>query len=311
MADGEFKSFESSLNKGSSEDFTHSCDPCLTDGHHVEAHGYCVDCQDYLCIVCYRSHSKNRASRDHYLLDQTTSVPDKEPRLLTEHFIEKCSIHGREIVKFYCHKHEALACSDCAILHHKTCEIDYIPEKAVDFSKSKQCDDTLENLNSLHRYVTDMQEIADKKTKEIDDTHKKNEEVINQFQRQINDRIAELTRKCLNEASTQKESKKQEIRKVLSSCEKIAADVNRVKLAATSSLETKQDGQLFIAVKRAEHLLKSEVVKEADDKLCDIIPDKTFQRNETIESMFNSETVLGILSCASKLYFEFKHSVLT
>lgn len=62
---------QSSMYKGSEEYFEYSCDPCTSAGDHVEAHGFCSHCEEYLCHACFRNHSRSKASRDHVYWTKT------------------------------------------------------------------------------------------------------------------------------------------------------------------------------------------------------------------------------------------------
>jgi hypothetical protein len=46
------------------------CDPCGMEEVEEEAQGYCKECGEYLCGSCFKSHSRNKASRNHTLLDK-------------------------------------------------------------------------------------------------------------------------------------------------------------------------------------------------------------------------------------------------
>jgi hypothetical protein len=45
-----------SISKSSEQYYDFYCDPCKTVGDHVEAEGFCTNCEENLCITCFRSH---------------------------------------------------------------------------------------------------------------------------------------------------------------------------------------------------------------------------------------------------------------
>ena len=57
--------------------FDFYCEICRDDGKHVEAAGYCVDCEEYLCGTCVSSHKRARPCRFHKILDKTEMPKDK------------------------------------------------------------------------------------------------------------------------------------------------------------------------------------------------------------------------------------------
>lgn len=51
-------------------DHGYHCDPCKTVGEHAIAKGFCTNCEDYLCEICFKCHSRSKTSRHHALLDK-------------------------------------------------------------------------------------------------------------------------------------------------------------------------------------------------------------------------------------------------
>ncbi|XP_053391556.1 E3 ubiquitin-protein ligase TRIM33-like [Mercenaria mercenaria] len=129
--------FQGSLSKGSAEDFDHRCEPCLAIGQQIEAHGFCVDCQEHLCKNCFAYHQRLKANKHHQLVNKDNMAKhavSKESDKCTE----KCQVHKKEVIKFFCPKHEALGCNDCIVLNHRACDIDYIPDKCAGIGDSAE-----------------------------------------------------------------------------------------------------------------------------------------------------------------------------
>ena len=59
------KSGKTSAYKSSDEYFEYCCDPCKGVGDNDEAEGFCMDCSEYLCSTCFRSHSRNKINKHH------------------------------------------------------------------------------------------------------------------------------------------------------------------------------------------------------------------------------------------------------
>lgn len=125
---------ESSMYKGSEEYFEYSCDPCTSAGDHVEAHGFCSHCEEYLCGICFRSHSRSKASRDHILLDK-----DNMPKSSVS-FCDLCKTAGDEVkAEGYCADCDERLCSTCyrshsrskASKHHVLLDKDNMPTGVV------------------------------------------------------------------------------------------------------------------------------------------------------------------------------------
>ncbi|XP_053383731.1 E3 ubiquitin-protein ligase TRIM33-like [Mercenaria mercenaria] len=151
--------FRGSVSKSSAEDFDHSCEPCLAIGQYVEAHGFCVDYQEYLCNTCFAYHQRTKASKHHQLLDKGNidkhTIHSKSSTVCTE----KCPIHKNELIKFFCTNHEFLGCTDCITLNHRTCKIDFIPDKCVGIGDSNEYRETMRELD---RKMKDMDTLIKK-----------------------------------------------------------------------------------------------------------------------------------------------------
>ncbi|XP_053386654.1 uncharacterized protein LOC128550838 [Mercenaria mercenaria] len=105
----------SPIYKSSEEYFEYSCDPCNTVGDHVEAQGYCTNCEEYLCGTCFRSHSRSKASRHHTLLDK-----DAMPRITAKN-CDPCKTAGDEIeAAGYCKDCDEYLCDSCYKSHSRS-----------------------------------------------------------------------------------------------------------------------------------------------------------------------------------------------
>ncbi|XP_045179869.2 uncharacterized protein LOC123539370 [Mercenaria mercenaria] len=106
---------QSSIYKSSEEYFEYSCDPCKTVGDHVEAQGYCTNCEEYLCGTCFRSHSRSKASKHHTLLDK-----DAMPKM-TAKICDPCKTAGDEVeAAGYCKDCDEYLCDSCYKSHSRS-----------------------------------------------------------------------------------------------------------------------------------------------------------------------------------------------
>lgn len=130
---------ESSMYKGSDEYFEYICDPCSTAGDHVEAQGFCTNCEEYLCVMCFRCHSRSKLSRDHVFLDKD-NMPKKSVT-----FCDQCKTAGDEIeAAGYCTDCDEHLCESCyrrhatseQSKHHVLIDKDNIPRKGEAIASS-------------------------------------------------------------------------------------------------------------------------------------------------------------------------------
>jgi hypothetical protein len=92
-----------SVAAGSTEDFDHCCEPCLTTGQRIEAHGFCVTCQEYLCKNCHDVHRKTKVLRNHQILQRNDFDKIQTTRKSNNECTEMCQVHKKEIINFIAH----------------------------------------------------------------------------------------------------------------------------------------------------------------------------------------------------------------
>ena len=105
---------KTAVNKSSDEYFEYKCDPCKTAGDNAEAEGFCADCGEYLCSNCFSSHSRNKASKHHRLLNRE-DMPKKSNKTC-----DPCKSAGdvKETVG-YCKDCREYMCETCYVSHSR------------------------------------------------------------------------------------------------------------------------------------------------------------------------------------------------
>ncbi|XP_053384924.1 uncharacterized protein LOC128550268 [Mercenaria mercenaria] len=288
--------FQGSKTLGSAEDFDHSCQPCLIIGQHVAAHGFCVECQEYLCKTCFECHKRTKASRNHELLDKDNVGKHVITNKGSEECTEKCSVHKKENIKFFCPTHKALGCNDCIILDHRTCEIEYIPDKCAGIGDSEEYRDIMKNLSEKMKDAEDIMKKAEVRDKEIDKCHAGIIKEILNFRKEINECLDQLQQKIQKDADKKKSNDKIIIQMVLDECANVSSDIKKLQSSLQVDRSLGQNGQLYITMKRAESKLKSDVVQKAGENLAKTDMQYTFERNADVESMLSKHSVFGKLN---------------
>ena len=155
-----------------------SCEVCVRSDS-GPAIAFCVNCCEFLCKVCEEHHRSSRKSQKHEMVTVSeTSKKGKGQYNLAGKFHEPpmpCSIHGDEVLKFYCEQCEKLICRDCMELYHNdhrsTCDrVEAIAAKAMENLKL-HFDEGRGVLASLNDAIAQckktMQQVESRK-KEID-----------------------------------------------------------------------------------------------------------------------------------------------
>ncbi|XP_045175982.2 uncharacterized protein DDB_G0279899-like [Mercenaria mercenaria] len=293
--------FQGSISLGSAEDFDHSCQPCLTIGQHVAAHGFCVECQEYLCKTCFEYHKRTKASRSHQLLDKDNVGKHASTSKDSDECTEKCSVHKKEIIKFFCPTHKALGCNDCVILDHRTCKIDYIPDKCAGIGESEEYMDIMKKLKEKMKEAEDVLKKAEVRDKEIDNCHAGIIKEILKFRKEINERLDELQQDIQKDADKKKSNDKKIIQKVVDECASISTEIKKLQSSLQADKNARQNGQLYINIKRAECKIKSDEVKKAAEHLAKSDMQYSFKRNTDFENMLSKHDTFGKLNLSSSL----------
>ncbi|XP_045174560.2 uncharacterized protein LOC123535871 [Mercenaria mercenaria] len=214
---------------------------------------------------------------------------------------EKCQVHKKEVIKFFCPEHEALGCNDCIVLNHRACDIDYIPDKCAGIGDSAEFREVLSELNQKVNEVEDVIKLASCREKEFNYCHDKLLEEITTFRKEINDRLDQLQKQIQKDAERKKSRDKQTVKEVLNTCTDISLDIKQLQSKLQDYKASQQNGHLYITMKQAKSKLKSEEIKEVDRSLEKTNMQYTFEQNQDLENILSRQNALGKLALSSSL----------
>ena len=176
------------------------CDVCLEDKAII---GQCHTCDGRLCKHCYTAHQSGRIFQDHSV-SLFTDGDGQHAMLPLDITDEKCSIHTRESIIFYCEQHDVTGCGVCMTKDHKHCpEPVDLAEAARQHSQSGHLDTFRSDIdtfsNDIDFAVTDVQAnldaCKDSRSRCLDDVKKVRERIDdhldvmqNQIEQDITDR---------------------------------------------------------------------------------------------------------------------------
>ncbi|XP_045174578.1 uncharacterized protein LOC123535886 [Mercenaria mercenaria] len=301
VSDIKVADFQGSISKGSAEDFDHRCEPCLAIGQQIEAHGFCVDCQEYLCKNCFAYHRRTKASKHHQLVN--TDNMDKHAIIKNEsdECNEKCQVHKKEVIKFFCPKHEALGCNDCIVLNHRACNIDYIPDKCAGIGDSAEYGELLRELDQKVNEADNIIKQASLREKELDYCHDNLLKEITMFRKEINDRLDQLQKQIKTTADKKISIDKITVKKVLETCSTTSSDIKQLQSRLQDYKASQQNGQLYITMKQAKSKCKTDELKEADICLEKTNMQYIFEQNQDLRNMLSRQNAFGQLTHSSSV----------
>ncbi|KAL3887892.1 hypothetical protein ACJMK2_000280 [Sinanodonta woodiana] len=135
------------------------CDLCVKRNKETPAVSYCRECKISMCVLCQEYHDDISAcSKGNILnLNSGNNLNDIPPNLA---FIEICSKHLNERIKFFCKDHNTMCCSTCGFLEHRKCETIVTLDEmiaSVDISvKSKDVEKNLKKCQSNLKQVASV-----------------------------------------------------------------------------------------------------------------------------------------------------------
>mgnify|MGYP007091349233 FL=1 len=119
---------------------TLSCDVCSAD---VVPFGQCHTCNGNLCQQCYQTHPTARLFKGHVVSLLFTDQAGETVSPTLDITDEKCSIHTREFISFYCEQHDSTGCGVCMTKNHRQCPT------PVDLTEAASLQDQSDLLNAF------------------------------------------------------------------------------------------------------------------------------------------------------------------
>ncbi|KAK3576099.1 hypothetical protein CHS0354_032223, partial [Potamilus streckersoni] len=145
------------------------CDLCLKRKKETPAVFYCRECKKSMCAMCQEYHDDISACNKENILNLNTgSNLNDIPIDLS--FLEMCSKHSNERIKFFCKDHNSIFCSTCGFLEHRKCEtIITLDDMITTFGISVKSKEAETNLKTCHN---NLKQLASVVTGNIDTLNK-------------------------------------------------------------------------------------------------------------------------------------------
>ncbi|KAK3577179.1 hypothetical protein CHS0354_037518 [Potamilus streckersoni] len=163
-----------------------SCDSCLYDGSSVSATSYCTVCKEALCPTCEKMHKKNKASRDHTIVN----IQDvfKDPNLAVNLSVSvSCTEHVSKEFEFYCKSHRSMCCSECFYKSHRVCrEVLQLKDHSERLLKEKEARRVVNQLKQVKSHMDQFKNENEASFKRIEAEMKNMPDQIEEIRKKIN-----------------------------------------------------------------------------------------------------------------------------
>jgi tetrahydromethanopterin S-methyltransferase subunit G len=304
------KKSSSTLSRGAAEDFDIYCEICDRADIRLPAFGYCVDCEEHLCQSCFNTHRRPKPLRHHQLLDKD-HMPQQQKlhgsskstfSLQTGDLTKPCTKHSKEVIKFYCHDHNALICSVCVALKHTptSCHVDYIPDISGQIIDSPEFKETLKKINKLTSKCSQITSGLKQRVATSTTSLKDALAEIDNFRKEINNRLDKLEKGVKDTATTIQRDNNKKLKTTETTCD----DIYKSLQASADTLKhlnsNKKTDQLFTELKRVQQLIQDNSNILSQLPTISDIDEYIFEPNQAIKNIFQDQKSLGTLSSKNK-----------
>ncbi|KAL4226242.1 hypothetical protein ACF0H5_014226 [Mactra antiquata] len=276
--------YEKTYTDGSDLQYDLLCVPCHFDNIIRPVHGYCKDCGEHLCALCYNSHLKPAPCRYHRLLDHTLmptsqQLPDAVAAVNAgppDHLSSPCEQHNGKILELYCKDHGQLLCSICVSLNHsRSCHVDYIPDISKQSINSKLYQDTIERIDKLVEQCETINTEVSVDSKISNESLTKALSDVKKYKHDINMQIKKIVKQIEEKIRVLKQQNTLQVESV----EKLCGDIIKESKAMQNNMQHfnsyKLANQLFVEMTKAQKLLT-----EYNDSISVIISNRSCSFDE-------------------------------
>lgn len=217
------------------------CELCEADNVNTKADGFCRECEEYMCSVCFRQHVRPKSCKHHMFLNINT-VSEKCLRINAGAI--KCKQHDGESIKYYCRKHEVVGCGDCMVNGHNACNSKYIKDLSDNFDQNQEYKTLMRKLKKLISERMDF-ETEIHKNKQINKSmHEKALKDIRQFRLDVNEYLDKAEASMIAKAFDIMEENERLLTKLDHDCKTLSTE--HIEITEKLDRELFKDNVLFI-----------------------------------------------------------------
>lgn len=211
----------------SAEDPDLFCQPCSHDGKQEPARLFCVDCQEHLCGDCCVHHRKFRALRHHNLLPlgDVSSAPVKNQEDIPT---ITCLDHVGKSLDFTCYDHSKVFCAVCAVVMHRHCKIDYIPDISSGYEKSDEYRKIIEDLDQLEKDTSQVLSHVEINIRKTEENGEKLIDDIRKLRHDMNEYLKRMEEDLLFTFQMMLDEDLKSLRNLTTACESVKCEISKM-----------------------------------------------------------------------------------
>ncbi|XP_053390123.1 uncharacterized protein LOC128553041 [Mercenaria mercenaria] len=282
----------------SDETFDLLCTMCKRKGRNSEAQKYCVECQDYYCLICVNVHEDVPSLSGHKILDkrQFPSGSVKTRPGSSKHLpvapTERCDRHVHNYIDMYCQNHNDVACGTCMAIDHRSCKnIFYIPEFLQNNTGTTTTREIQQKLDSVAQALKEQQEKFKRENERLLKSKIATLESIKKLRKDINDRLDQLENNTISDIEEKYKAFINEMEDSIRILETNKASVksarNKLNLASDNKLQN------FVNVKKGENIAENAAKSVKANQLQSPFKDIDFTGDHRLDSLLHEINVFG------------------
>jgi chromosome segregation ATPase len=206
---------------------------------------------------------------------------------------DRCKTHTSECIKYYCPKHDVVACGDCIVADHSGCKMEFISVLAKKFEISSEFTDIVKSLEKLEVENNESKQRLANNRKENKAFLDKTLSEIKRFRKEINDHLDKVEKEIASEAN----KRFKEIEDLMSKLEKMTSVAEQEIDDLRNNLDSKiiQGEKLFVRTKECKPKLSKVDGNIAYIRAHNVLKGFTFEQEKQLAGMIRSGIKLGCL----------------
>ncbi|KAK3577192.1 hypothetical protein CHS0354_037532 [Potamilus streckersoni] len=254
-----------------------NCGSCICEGKLVKPTTYCTVCKDALCFPCEKVHRKNKATKDHTVVNIQNLFTDLQLAISLSVSVT-CYEHVGKEYEFYCKFHSRMCCSECFYKSHRGCnEVLQIKDHSERLMQEKDSNTVVLRLKHLKSHLDQFKTINEESFLKIKAEMNNVPDEIEQLRNKLNTLLDNVKAKLLAEKNALLKNESLIQNEEIKQCESISSAItNSLHLLETTLAHGNPLHALTTLHKTEEQLIhyestvneKYSEVRHVDAKLC-------------------------------------------
>ena len=182
------------------------CDLCHEETNKkIDATGFCVQCNTFLCKQCLGAHKRFPAMENHKIL-QGGRMPKTQADRPVKYL--DCDIHKGNVNDHFCIDHGKMACNQCITESHKSCKQQLIPDlcknlSSVDIQDFRNVTEKIKkNVTSvINTLEKNKDNIGSDKIKMLKEAKELRDKLILKIENAYSSTVSDINKACAKQVS--------------------------------------------------------------------------------------------------------------